>query len=99
MKPLIGQRVLFRRGRLRITLNDEHRHAYRRLYGHSFPLADMPALKGRDFDGRPVTMSVPQLAALNRRLVAEQGHPRRTSAFDLQDRVLAEHFKKMQFLS
>lgn len=101
MKPLIAQRVLFRRDQVHTTLNEEHRQAYRRLYGESFPLADVPALKDHDFDGRCIRMSASQFAALNRRLgvPGELSHPRRTSAFDNQDRLLAEHAKKIQFLS
>lgn len=98
---ITGRRVLFPPGHVRVTLNAEHRRGYLGLYALAFPLADVPALKDRDFDGRSITMTRPQLAALNSRLRArtQVAVPAATSAFGRQDQQFASHFKKMQFLS
>ena len=99
--PIIGHSVRFPPGHVSITLSAEHRRAYLRLYGTYFPLADMPALKDRDFDGRSIKMSRPQLAALNRRFraLADEADPGPPGAFRDQEQSLAKHFKEMQFLS
>lgn len=106
MKPvtvgtIVGRRVLFPPGRVRIVLNEEHRRAYLLLYGELFPLTDVPALKDRDFDGRLITMRPSELAALNRRFRAlgnlpDSGAP---GPFRDQERSCTGTSRKMQFLS
>ena len=101
LDPIVGEGVRFPPGHVTIKLNADHRRAYRRLYGNYFPLADVPALKDRDFDGRSVKMSRRQLAALNRRFRAlsegaDAGPP---GAFRAQEQSLEKHFSEMQFLS
>ena len=101
MEPIVGRRVLFPPGQVRITLTPEHLRAYLRLYGLSFPLSDVPALKDHDFDGRSITMTRPQLAALNgkfRELSVPSGQES-PGAFGQQERQLAQTSKRMQFLS
>lgn len=99
--PIVGQSGRFPPGHVAITLNAEHRRAYLRLYGTSFPLADVPALKDNDFDGRSIKMSRPQLAALNRRFraLADVPDPGPAGVYRNQGQALAKHFKEMQFLS
>jgi hypothetical protein len=106
MKPItadsiVGHSVLFPPGQVSITLNQEHRRAYLRLYGATFPLANIPALKDHDFNGRSIKMSRPQLAVLNRRFLAlkEEADPGPPGAFRDQERSLTKHFREMQFLS
>ena len=101
LDPIVGQNVRFPPGHVAIRLNADHRRAYLRLYGNYFPLADVPALKDRDFDGRSVRMSRSQLAALNRRFralvdEADAGPP---GGFRDQEQSLEKHFKQMQSLS
>ena len=100
-KPIDAGRPLFlRRGSTRIRLDEEHRRAYRRLYGLLFPLAGVPALSDQDFDGREVTMTKAQLAALNRAFASLNSvvSPIHNS-FEGQERFLTEHFQELQFLS
>ena len=101
LDPIVGESVRFPPGHVAIKLNADHRRAYLRLYGNYFPLADVPALKDRDFDGRAVKMSKSQLAALNRRFqaLADEAHPGPPGAFSEQEQSLEKHFKEMQFLS
>ena len=98
---ITGRRLPFPPGHVRVTLNEEHRRGYLRLYALAFPLADVPALKDRDFDGRSITMTRSQLAALNSKLraLSSVASPVPTSAYGRQDHDLSRHFKKMQFLS
>ena len=106
MKPLtvetiVGQGVLFPRGHVRITLSPQHRRAYLLLYGEAFPLADVPALKDRDFDGRSITMSARELASLNHLFhdlayVSDAGPP---GTFRDQERSLTKTSGQAQFLS
>ena len=55
IEPIEGKPVRFPPGRLEIRLDERHRLAYRRLYQHyrSF-LSEMPVLRERDFNGRPI---------------------------------------------
>jgi hypothetical protein len=101
VEPIVGRGVLFPPGHVRIALSAQHRRAYLLLYGLSFPLADVPALKDRDFDGRSITMSRPQLAALNRNFAdlageLDLGPP---GASRDQQRLLTKRFRELQFLS
>jgi len=101
VETIVGQHILFPPGRVRVVLNDDHRRAYLLLYGQSFPLADVPALKDRDFDGRSMTMSARQLAALNRRFraLASEVDPGPPGTFRDQEHSLTETSERMQFLS
>ena len=101
LAPIGGNPIFLRPGSTRIRLNEEHRHAYRRLYGLVFPLAGVPALRDRDFDGRAMTVSKAQLEALNRAFASldRYGHARAHNAFEGQERLLTERFQEMQFLS
>jgi hypothetical protein len=101
VETIVGQRLSWRPGHVRIALDDGYRRAYLLLYGASFPLDDVPALKDRDFDGRPITMSRNELAALNRRLqalrhVPDGGPP---GTFRDQERSFTDTSRKTQFLS
>lgn len=99
--PIVGESVRFRPGHVRITLTKQDRKAYLLLYGDNFPLADVPALNDRDFDGRSMVMSRPQLAALNRKFaaLADEPGPRSPGAFGNQERLLTKRFRELQFLS
>lgn len=106
MKPLavetiVGQRHPWRFGHVRVALDQGHRRAYMLLYGEAFPLDDVPALKDRDFDGGPITMSRRELAALNRRLQALRHVPDQGSAgtFRDQERSFTQTSRKAQFLA
>ena len=101
MNEIVGEAMFFRPGHVRITLNAEHRRAYRRLYGQSFPLADVPAIKNRDFDGRSITMTRRDLTALNQlfRTLVKEADLKPRDAFGDQGHSLTAHFKEMQFLS
>ena len=99
--PIIGHSVRFPPGHVSITLNADHRRAYLRLYGTYFPLADVPALKDDDFDGRSIRMSKRQVKALNRRFLAlaDMADPGLPGAFRDQERSFEKNAKAMQFLS
>jgi hypothetical protein len=101
VEPIIGERVLFPPGRVRVTLDAGHRRAYLLLYGQTFPLSDVPPLKDHDFDGRPITMRTGELAALNRRFraLALDGDPGPPGTFRDQEQSLTETSGQMQFLS
>lgn len=101
VESITGEPVHFPPGRVVIRLNERHRLAYRRLYGLLFPLAGVPALKDHDFDGRPITLTRHQLAALNHALGSLDGRAGAGTggAFDKQEQFLTSHFKEMQFLS
>lgn len=99
--PIVGNSVLFPPGYVSITLTPEHRNAYGRLYGLTFPLADVPELKDRDFDGHTIKMRRRQLAALNSKFRAlhddqPSGPP---GPFRDQEHELTQRSKEMQFLS
>ena len=100
VKPIVGQRTLLP-GRVQITLSAGHRRAYLLLYGGDFPLADVPALKDTDFDGRSIRMSSHELAALNRMFQAlgREADPGPAAAFRGQERSLTGTSRRMQFLS
>jgi len=100
--PITGVPTRFPPGRVRIRLDEEHRKAYQVLYAHYGTVIDgLPVLRERDFDGRPVTLGVEQLEALNRALANLSGpaQPPGTSAFGAQEQAKTRLFKKLQFLS
>ena len=101
IEPIKGKRVLFSPRHVAIRLDEAHRRAYRRLFGLLFPLADVPALKDHDFDGRSIKVTRPQLAALNRAFgsLNHAARPGMHDAFDGQERALTNTSKRIQFLS
>ena len=101
VEPITGKPLFLRPGSTRVRLGEEHRRAYRRLYGLQFPLAGVPALKDHDFDGRSITVTTSQLAALNRAFASlhRQAESGARNSFGGQERFLTEHFQEMQFLS
>jgi hypothetical protein len=101
VEPIVGKPERFRPGHVAIRLYERDRRAYRRLYGLVFPLADVPALKDGDFDGRVLTLTRPELQALNHALASldRQGVPKMRGASEDQEQALTGHSKKMQFLS
>jgi hypothetical protein len=98
--PIEGKPVRFPPGRLEIRLDEGHRFAYRRLYQHyrSF-LSEMPVLRERDFDGRPIKVTTAQLEALNAAFASLSVQERGTSVFGAQEAATTRLFKKTQFLS
>ena len=98
--PIEGKPVRFPPGRLEIRLDERHRLAYRRLYQHyrSF-LSDMPVLRERDFDGRPIKVTPKQLEALNAAFASLDDHERGNSVFGGQEAATTKLFKRTQFLS
>ncbi|MBI5285727.1 MAG: hypothetical protein HY874_11595 [Chloroflexi bacterium] len=102
IEPVSGQPARFPPGRVVIRLGEEHRRAYRTLYGHYRTVIDgLPVLRERDFDGRAVRVTAAQLAALNRAFAAlpEPGEARGTSAFSAQEQAKNRLFKRLQYLS
>ena len=96
-----GKSVRFPPGRVAIRLNEGHKSAYRRLYGHyQSILAGLPVLRERDFDGRAVTVTSSQLDALNRAFAAlsEVDAPS-GNVFSAQEASRKRLFKRLQYLS
>src|SRR5438552_13216567 len=100
IEPIEGKPVRFPPGRLEIRLDERHRLAYRRLYQHyrSF-LSEMPVLRERDFDGRPIRVTPAQLEALNAAFASLSVHEPGSGAFGAQEAATTSLFKKTQFLS
>ncbi len=101
LEPITGKPVRFPPGRVEIRLDDKHRIAYQRLYGHyQSYLAGLPVLRSRDFDGRNVKVTPGELDALNRAFLAVDaptgGGP---TAFDAQEHGRTRLFKRTQYLS
>jgi hypothetical protein len=98
--PIEGTPVRFPPGRLEIRLDEKHRLAYRWLYQHyrSF-LSDMPVLRERDFDGRPIKVTRKQLEALNVGFASLNENEQGNTVFGAQEAAKTALFKKTQFLS
>jgi hypothetical protein len=93
-------------GRLEVRLNPEHRRLYRLLYARFRTVTgDLPVLReDRDFDGRAVRMTKPQLSALNKALAEEDARGRQAadepdSVFESQAEGRSRLFKRLQYLS
>ena len=101
VEPIVGKPALFPPGHVTIQLGPQHRRAYLRLWGLSFPLSGVPALKDRDFDGRRIKLTQPQLAALNRAFASlrARSRPETGSAFEAQEQSSRSTSREMQFLS
>ena len=102
LPPIEAKSAGFRPGRVTIRLGEEHRRAYEVLYGQYRTIFDsLPVLRERDFDGRPVTMTVAQLDALNRAFASLSApeEPASRSPFDSQERTTSRLFKRLQYLS
>lgn len=101
-EPISGKPVRFPPGRVQIRLNQDHRRAYRALYGrYQSILAGLPVLRDRDFDGRAVVVTTADVAALNRAfetLTARAAGPAET-AFADQQANRSRLFKRLQYLS
>jgi hypothetical protein len=101
LEPIAGKPVRFPPGRVAIRLDERHKSAYRRLYGqYQSILAGLPVLRDRDFDGRVVTVTTSQLAALNVAF-AKLGAAENAgmSAFGDQEAARKRLFKRLQYLS
>jgi hypothetical protein len=101
-EPIIGVPARFSRGRVTIHLSEEYRRPYQELYTHyRTVIDDLPVLRERDFDGRPVMVTASGLVALNQALanLGGSGEPSATSAFGAQARAKSRLFKKLQYLS
>ena len=98
--PIEGKPRRFPPGRVEIRLDDPHRQAYRRLYQRykSF-LTRMPVLRERDFNGRPILVTRPELHALNAAFSSLNEVRNSTSAFGHQEEAATRLFKETQFLS
>ena len=102
IEPVAGKPVRFPFGRVAIRLGSEHRNAYRALYARYRTVLDgLPVLRGHDFDGRSVTVTLAQLDALNRAFATlskaeAAGAP---GAFSGQERAKERLFKRLQYLS
>ncbi|HZP56608.1 MAG TPA: hypothetical protein VFC53_03525 [Dehalococcoidia bacterium] len=101
LEPLEGKPVRFPPGRVSVRLDERYRLPYRRLYRrYRTILTDMPVLRDRDFDGRPVKLTPRQLAALNQALLSVNGTAGAVATvFDAQEREKTRLFKRTQFLS
>lgn len=100
--PIEAKSGGLRPGRVRVRLGPEHRKAYEVLYSHYGTIFDsLPVLGERDFEGRAVSMTKAQLAALIQGFAglseAEEASPE--SPFEAQERVKRRLFKRLQFLS
>jgi hypothetical protein len=100
-EPVVGTPVRIPPGRVQVRLNDAHRRAYRTLYARYRTVIDgLPALRDRDFDGRPVRITPSQLEALNNALADLAGVDQpRTGVFDAQEAGRTRLFKRLQHLS
>jgi hypothetical protein len=102
IETVVGRPVRFPPGRLAVRLDELHKLAYNRLYArYRTLLDDLPVLRERDFDGRPVHLKAAQLQALNRgfaSLADDAGTPV-LGVFDGQERSKSHLSKKIQFLS
>ena len=101
LELIVGRPLFLRPGRTRLRLDEEHRRAYRRLYGLQWPLAGVPALRDHEFDGRSITLTTSQLAALNLAFTSlDRGaRSRDHNAFEGQERSFTGQSQEMQFLS
>jgi len=102
LEPLVGVPVRFPPGQVAVRLDDRHRRAYRDIYAtYRSTFSDLPVIRDRDFDGRPLKLSRRSLNALNRAFASFAGAPgRRTgSAFEAQERDRSGLFRRTQFLS
>jgi hypothetical protein len=101
-EPIVGTPVRFPPGRVEVRLNAGHRSAYRRLYaGYRTIIDGLPVLReDRDFDGRAVRMTQPQLEALNAALASVSApEDDGSGAFDAQESGRTRLFKRLQYLS
>ena len=73
---------------------------YRGLYRHyQSILANLPVLRDRDFDGRPVRVTTAQLEALNKALFGSAVGGKPGTAFESQEAAKSRLFKRLQYLS
>jgi hypothetical protein len=98
---ITGKRLRFPPGHVEVRLTDVRRLQYRRLYaGYGSYISGLPVLRDRDFDGRPVRMTVAQLEALNRGLAElEAGPETPETVFSAQEQGRTRLFKRLQYLS
>lgn len=102
LEPITGTPVRFPPGRVAIRLDTSYLLPYRRLYrAYQTQLSDLPILRDRDFDGRAVKVTPPQLEALNDAFAryADSVNGTTSGAFDAQERARTRLFKRTQFLS
>jgi hypothetical protein len=102
LDPIEGKPVRFPPGRVEIRLNPKHRSAYRALYArYQSILAGLPVLRERDFDGRPVHVTANELEALRRAFAGPSGPVAygQGTAFESQEALKEQLFKKLQYLS
>jgi hypothetical protein len=100
LTPIEGKPVRFPPGRVEIRLTQQHRRAYRALYGHyQSILVSLPVLRERDFDGRPVRVTPVQLEALNEAFFGSADAGKPGTAFESQEAARSRLFKRLQYLS
>jgi hypothetical protein len=103
LPPLEAKRLRFPPGRVAVRLSDQHRRAYRLLYGrYESYLQGLPVLRDRDFDGRPVRMSEAEFEALKRGFERLSDHgvaAAPPTPFLRQEAEKERLFKRLQFLS
>lgn len=103
--PLEAKPLRFPPGRVEIRFDEPHRQAYRAIYARyqTFLDPNLPVLRERDLDGRPVKLTRAQLDALNRAFALlagvsrVDGKPR--NVYEAQERHKSRQTKKIQFLS
>lgn len=102
LEPLVGVPARFPPGHVTVRFDAGHRRAYREIYAtYRSNFADLPVIRDRDFDGRPMKLTRRSLNALNRAFASFAGTPdsRTGSAFEAQERDRSDLFRRTQFLS
>lgn len=88
-------------GRVAISLDAAHRSAYRALYArYRTVTGSLPVFRERDFDGRKLLVTRPELDALNRAFASLSAVPSGPpTVFEGQERSRKRLAKKTQYLS
>jgi hypothetical protein len=99
--PVEARPLRFPPGYVEIRLGDPHRRAYRHLYARFRTYTDdLPVLRDRDFDGRPVRITKRQFEALSREFARLAAAPSAgDDAFGRQEAGRNSLFKRLQYLS